>query len=492
MPQTDAPLTEEELEAFAAADGAPLVEEFAIDLGQLLEAQQPAGVQLAERNVFDERGVGRIAIIRPCISRGKKIRGLSPIYTPQMLEANAGVFTGWPMYMDHVPQRLAEMLEEAGRSMRELGGQILRSWWDANFTHPADGQFGYQRGGVLAEVWATPFIRKLVGNNPSLLHTSINAWPKAGKPGNAPWAPAKRGMVIEGIRSEPQGSVDFVPRGGAGGRLLAEDERLVVSVANEVYNSAQQMPRGQNDSPDFANMTPAQLAEWAREHHPHLAEAIQVEERQGGAPPGRQTPPAPAAPAAPTVQEGAPPAADGGLSEADVRRLIDEGRVKPDDVAEQVREAVEEASKQAREHETRAARAKALVEASTLPKSFKADLISRYTVLPSGPQPSLLVEADQGGKDGAERSELEVLEANVKADIDHMAELVAEARGKPRVTGEGGADPKQGGEGTATPTARQVREGKTPLWRERFAELGIVESADDALVIHGVEKVEES
>jgi histone H3/H4 len=484
VPDLDAPLTEAELLAGADVGAAPLVEQIAVDLGALAEAAAKQGVALSEKDVFDERGVARIAVIRPCVSRGKLIRNLRPIYTPKMLEANAAVFTGWPMYFDHTSQRLREELEEAGRSVREMAGQILKAWWDPNFTHPDDGKFGYQKGGVLAEVWGTPFIRKLVGNNPALLHTSINAWPKSGKPGKAPWAPGVKGMVIEGIREEPQGSVDYVPRGGAGGRLLAEDERLVVSVANEVYNSGHAMPEPKKDTPDFSKMTPAQLREWAQENHPHLAEAIQAE----GAGQGNGTP----EPVRENRQGGEPQPADGaGLSEADVQRMIRDAAPKPEDVQKDVRAVTEEAIAEVREQAVFAERARELIEgADGLLPTFKADLLKRYAVTPGGPSPSLLVEEDKGGENGAERTKLQVLEANVKADIERELDRIAEAKGRPRVKGEGATNPKQGGTGK-TPTVEEAkREGSVPMWREKAADLDLVESADDALSIHGLEKAE--
>jgi hypothetical protein len=481
VPAIDAPLTEADIAAeieAAGDDGRGLVVlEMAVDLGHLAEAAHAQGVKLAERNVFDERGVARVAIIRPCMSRGKAIRNLRPIYTPQMLEADAGVFTGWPMYFDHTSKRLREMLEEAGRSVREMAGQILRAWWDPTFTHPDDAKYGYRTGGVLAEVWGTPFIREMVGNNPNLLHTSINAWPKSGKPGTAPWAPSgPKGMVIEGIRAEPQGSVDFVPRGGAGGRLLAEDEQLVVSAADRVYNSERQMPETKK-TPDFAKMTPPQLREWAEEHAPHLAEAIAVE---GNAADAATKPKAKAE------------AQAAGLSEAEVKRLIDTAREGDADAEKTAREAADAAVKEAREQEALASKARQLIEAADgLTPGFKASLLERYAVLPSGPMPALLVEEDDAGKDGAHRDKPAVLESAVKADIDHALNLIAEAKGKPRVTGEGGAKPENGGDGKAKSVQERREDGKTPFWRQSFADMGIVESADDALAIHGLEYVEE-
>jgi hypothetical protein len=218
----DRELTAEEILTFG-----PVVEAVVWTPMWLQESRAPVAVAAGRPKlgpVFNEEGIGKAVIIRPCVSRGKRIRGLPPIYTPSMLEKHADVWRGWPMFMDHAPAPVQEALVRRGRSVRELGGQVVRPWWQRDFTHEDDGLYGYQQGATLAEVWATPFMRSLVSNNPNLLHTSINAWPTSGKPGPVPWRPKVKGMTIEGIRSQPQGSVDFVVRGGAGGRLLAEAE----------------------------------------------------------------------------------------------------------------------------------------------------------------------------------------------------------------------------------------------------------------------------
>jgi hypothetical protein len=133
----------------------------------------------------------------------------------------------------------------------------------------------------------------LVGQNPNLLHTSINAWPTAGKPGTHRGV---KGMVIEGIRKQPQGSLDYVVRGGAGGRLLAqegeenvagewptiaeadgwpEEERaFVVSLAESYYSAPSVEP---NTIPDLSKLTPQQLTEHVQKHVPHLLPALREE-----------------------------------------------------------------------------------------------------------------------------------------------------------------------------------------------------------------------
>jgi hypothetical protein len=337
----DAPLTADEILTFG-----PCVEAQVWTPIWLLQEKAPIAVAAGRPkfgNVFDDRGIGKAVVIRPCISRGKRIRGLPPIYTPSMLEANAGVFSGWPMFMDHVPAALAETLAKRGRSVKELGGQVINSYFGKDFVHEDDAQYGYEMGAVLAEVWATEFMRALVGQNPNLLHTSINAWPTAGKPGTHRGV---KGMVIEGIRKQPQGSLDYVVRGGAGGRLLAQEgeenvagewptiaeadgwpeeaRAFVVSLAESYYSAPSVEP---NTIPDLSKLTPQQLREHVQQHAPHLLPALREEATAPGAGTGAT------------------------ITEADVQRMITEAQSSQpkqptaDELREQLREEAERSSK---------------------------------------------------------------------------------------------------------------------------------------------------
>jgi hypothetical protein len=491
LTEDDAPLTAEDILRFG-----PVVEAQVWTVAFLEEERAPIA-RAAGRprfgKVFNSEGMGKAVLIRPCVSRGKRIRGLPPIYTPQMLEANAKVFEGWPMYLDHVPAELAATAAKRGRSVKELGGQVVTPYFGKGFVQEYDGEFGYQPGAVLAEIWATPFLRNLVGENPNLLHTSIAAWPTSGKPAKAPWNPKVKGMNIEGLRRQPQGSVDFVPRGGAGGRLLLEgeqdpdlrawpeptweddDRRLVVSLAESFYASGEMTGSTANGAPDFTQMKPDELRQWVRENASHLLPALREDDGGQGAPAATGT---------------------AALTEADVRRIVGEAvqsavaqAPKTDDVKSLAEGLIEERETQ----RSFANVARDLIrEAEGIPESWKADLIARYSVLPSGPQPSLLVEAEEGaGENGEDLSEEDVLRRNVQADLDHARDLIAEATGKPRVTGEGGASSASTGDQRKGGGTQKVSEGEqTPYWRREFAEMGIVESEDKALAVHGVEKAE--
>jgi hypothetical protein len=488
------------------ADGGPLTAEEILTFGPVVEAQVWGVSWLQEKRapiavmggkpklgkVFDENGKGNAVLIRPCMSRGRRVRGFSPIYTQEMLAANAAVFTGWPMYMDHVPAAMAEVVAKNGRTIRDLGGQVLTPRWDPTYVAEDDEVFGYQQGGVLAEVYANPIVQGIVGRNPALLHTSISAYPTGGKPGPVPWAKGKKGMVIEGIRTQPQGSVDFVPRGGAGGRLLLaegrdpdtgawpeagwaeEDQRLVVSVAESFYASGAMTTRPTSSSadtlPDLSKFSGDDLGAWVQENATHLAPYL----------PDAQPPAAPAA--------AAPPAATGpaALTEADVQAIVERersGALSADDVQTLVEEAVAEREEQ----RTLVAVAHELIEAAEgIPDGWKADLKAHYAFTPEGP--SIAVAECEGytGDDGVERTAEAELRENVAEHLTRARAMIAEVQGKPRVTGEGGGTRANSGD----ERSRVAEKEEVPYWRQSFAAQGIVESADDALSIHGKTKVE--
>lgn len=491
-------LTEGELTADDVLTFGPVVEAVTWTPIWLQEARAPIAVAAGRAKlgpIFNSDGVGKAVVIRPCISRGRRIRGLSPIYTPKMLEANAGVFDGWPMFMDHVPPELVATMAKAGRSVKELGGQIVKGHWSRDFLHESDAEFGYQKGGVLAEIWATPFIRNTVGQNPNLLHTSINAWPKSGKPGPVPWRPGTKGMIIEGIRRQPQGSVDFVVRGGAGGRLLvqegleeegawpetgewsSEDVALVVCVAESLYASAEM-----KDLPT----KPDELKAYLQENAPHLLPALTELDSEDKPliealmKRGKSRKQAEAIVAGSKEERSEESEA---ITIADVRTIVEslqEGAPSVEEFERQMQESVEQtlAERDAQRHLANVA-AQLIESAEGLPPTWKADLKARYSMLPSGPSPSLLVEATTDDA-GEEVSAEAVLKEAVTADLDHARGLIADAKGKPRVTGEGAAKPD---------AASGERSGKaqesTPYWRERFVSMRIAESEEQAVEVYG-------
>lgn len=507
MADDDSELLEAELTADEILTFGPCIEAQVWTPVFLQEQRAPIAVAAGRPKfgkVFDDKGVGNAVIIRPCMSRGRRIRGLPPVYTPQMLERHASTFDGWPMFMDHAPAELAATLAKHGRSVKELGGQVLKGRWSRDFVQESDAEFGYRKGGVLAEVWATPLVRRMVGENPNLLHTSINAWPTSGKPGPCPWRPNVKGMVIEGIRRQPQGSVDYVVRGGAGGKLLVaegleeegawpevgewseDDRRLVVSLAESLYAS----PRM---SDLVLPSDPGQLGAWLQENAPHLAPAIGLQLNESDAE-ERQV--AQLMKQGKSLKEawqivrrksgngdsdGDGAARESVLTEADVRRLVSEsmaGAPSVEEFEQHLREQTDAIIATREEQRRLADRAGQLIEAAEgVPPKWKADLKARYTMRPEGAPATLLVESEQDG-DGNTLTPDQVLEARVGADIDHVRELIAEATGRPRVSGEGGAKRDESASSGATKASRAH-------WRTSFVRMGLAESEDKAVEAFG-------
>lgn len=494
----DAPLTAEEILTFG-----PCVESVVHTVVWLQEKRAPIAVAAGKPKlgkVFDDQGLAEAVVIRPCMSRGRRVRGLPPVYTPTMLEANSGVFNGWPMFMDHVPPELVSTMAKHGRSVKELGGQVIKGRWSRDYVHEDDRQYGYQKGATIAQVWGRPLLREMVGENPNLLHTSINAWPTSGKPGPVPWQPKIKGMVIEGIRRTPQGSVDFVVRGGAGGRLLLaeslgegepdwpavgeweeEDKRFVVSLAESFYASRQMTELTLPTKPD-------ELKAWLQEHAPHLVPALQESATLPA--PGNAGGNGNGGNGGETVTEG--------ISEDRVRELLAEassGQPTVDEFEQRLQERTTAILLERDEQRELSAAALELIRvAEGIPDSWKADLRTRYSLQKGEASGALLYEsADLTDAENKPLTPEALIESRVKADLLHIRELLAEARGKPRPRGEGARSSSNGDGAAAGAGARggsRRDRPETPHWRRAFAGMKIVESEDKAMELYGA-KVED-
>lgn len=193
-------------------------------------------------------GTFLIHVIRPCVGKG---RG-SHLYEADMLARDAGVFAGWKMYLDHEDPKARAQRSGLPRSVRELGGRVVESWWDPNV--PAEGRFG--QGAVMGRVKATPFVRELVENDPEIVGVSINARATAVRPVTRG---GQRVNLVEGIA--PGGSVDWVTEIGAGGRVASLRE----AVADEAL-----------DGDLIDAMTDDEFMVYVAERRPDLAESFQV------------------------------------------------------------------------------------------------------------------------------------------------------------------------------------------------------------------------
>jgi hypothetical protein len=449
----------------------PLSESELTAAGPIIESD--ASVVIPKKGkVFEEDGTCRIAIIRPCVSNGKRIRGLPPIYTPAMLAENAAVFTGWRMFGDHMTEGLAEELIEKlaeggfkldplveavrkrSRSIWDLGGRLVKTHYDPEFTTREDDSRGFRPGAVIGRVLPQPPIRAMLEADPEILRTSINAWPRSARPGAAPWAPATRGMIIEGIRSKPEGSVDWVVRDGAGGHVLKEDVELAVSLLESYYDAA----RGNGDemTDELKTMTPEQLREKLEADRPDVLEALGITPRS------KQTPAAPAPASAPAPAASAPTLT---LTEEELTARIEAATSKVkedltgqiDGIDDLVEERASELIRERGEAEQLEEFAHGLIKGAGLPSGWTNDLLRRYSVLPSGPSPALLVEAETD-KEGNEKSAKDVLAESIKADIRHAVELIQESGGRPRVRGLGADAPDANGD------SKPKRPAQKPAW----------------------------
>ncbi|MCA1571161.1 MAG: hypothetical protein LC798_12760 [Chloroflexi bacterium] len=394
------------------------------------------------RGAIQESGRVRLAVMRPCVSRGKRLAGLPPIYTPEMLGRNAKVIEGWPMFVGHLAPELMRKIQSVGRSPADMGGRIVESWYDPELRLQEDEQYGYRPGAMVGEAIPYELAEKILERDPEGLHNSINAYPTSARSGTAPWDTGTRGMVVEGIRSTPVGSVDWVVRGGAGGRpydpsKLSESERRVVSILESCY-----LPGAVE--PDLQNMSADQLQEWMQEHRPELLPVLRESLTQAG---------------------GSGSGTGGGTGEALTESRVTEivttalqssgaEQLSEDDIEERVQEGIQDAIEERETVRTRHDRAREMISEAlrekTLTPKWGDELRRRYALLPSGPSPALLCEAEVENGIQTKTAD-EVLEARVKADIEHAVEMIREAQGGPTVSGQGGGggDPTTGGRGSA-------------------------------------------
>lgn len=154
-------------------------------------------------------GTVLLHLIRPCVGRG---RGRH-LYEADMLERNATNFAGWKMYVDHQSPEARRAAGGLPRSIRDLGGRIIESFWDPNVPPSADGRYG--QGAVVGRAKPTPFVSALIEHDPGLVEASINSNATGVKP---VMRDGQRVMLVEGIQKK--GTVDWVTEAGAGGKVV--------------------------------------------------------------------------------------------------------------------------------------------------------------------------------------------------------------------------------------------------------------------------------
>ena len=171
------------------------------------------GIALEEATATEERERSKLLplhILRPCLGKG---RGRH-IYEADMLQENAHKFSGWRQYIDHQSPEARRAAKGLPRSIRDLGGRIVESYWDPSV--PEDPAKGFGPGAIVGWSLPTPFIRELAENDPELVEASISANATGVQP---TMRDGKRAWLVEGI--EDKGSVDWVTEAGAGGRVVA-------------------------------------------------------------------------------------------------------------------------------------------------------------------------------------------------------------------------------------------------------------------------------
>lgn len=183
----------------------------------LIESTRSDAVQ------FNDDGTVDFVIIRPCHGRGIA----NAIYESAMLERDAHVFAGWPVYDNHESPAAAAARRGIPRPPSELAGEIRESFWDPDFTTPEDSKFGFERGAVIGRFMLTEDMEKLVRRLPRAVKTSVNAQATGKKPVRRN---GKVGMLVEGIVNDPENcSVDLVTKAGAGGQVASLYRQLAVA-----------------------------------------------------------------------------------------------------------------------------------------------------------------------------------------------------------------------------------------------------------------------
>jgi hypothetical protein len=210
------------------------------------EAVSDWGVlEAAGRGPFDADGNVLVHIIRPCAGKG---RGRH-IYEADMLRREAPKFAGWPMYIDHESPEAVRASGGLPPSIFKLGGEVLESWWDDSV--PPEGRF--EKGAVVGRVKPSPWMKPVIEAHPRLVQTSLNTFARDVKPRRT-----QEGVrnVVEGFVDE--GSVDWVTKAGAGGKIVQVMEAYVED----------------RDATDNR-----ELADWLAEHRPAVVEALANPER---------------------------------------------------------------------------------------------------------------------------------------------------------------------------------------------------------------------
>jgi ribosomal protein L37AE/L43A len=428
-------------------------------------------------SVFDEDGCVPIHIMRPCIGKGKGHH----LYEADMLEANAGNFTGWKMYVDHESEQARKAAGGLPRKTRDLGGRIVESYWDG--TVPADPVRGFGQGAIIGRAKPVRYIRELIEDDPEILEASIAASATGVRPvvknGQRVW-------LVEGI--EDRGSVDWVTEAGAGGRVAAlieasydddADEALLESMSDEDFLAAAEgrgLRLAEADSKAKPKKCPncGHKVEFGRHKNcekcgasmKKLAEADSTSEGDDMAEiTPEQLEEALAAKPETLVTALAQSSEVQVFITSLVEAAVEEGR------EEIVAEVEAKADRRVALTEMAAAAEKQISEATQLPESWRAELVSKFSLVEGAPAPALDVvdDVDENGevtKTAAEKLR-EAVEAEIKRERDRLAEA-----SPTRVRGQGGSSTEIK-EGADASTDSPGSDEDLPEWAQFLQEAGV-------------------
>lgn len=366
-----------------------------------------------------EDGLVPLHIIRPGIGRGKGRH----LYEAKMLEEHAGVFKGWKMFVDHQSPEAKKASGGLPRSLRDVGGIIKESWWDANV--PADPERGHGQGAVVGLARPTRLIKALIEDDPELVECSIAATATGVRPvshgGQTAW-------LVEGLN--PRGSVDWVTEAGAGGKVAALMESLQEGwsdgdEAHELFESMtdeEAVAHLREHRPDLVHLFETELAPDEGEQETTHRSTEEVEEVTITPEALRE---ALESPECKAIVEAAVDARFAAVAAPKLAELVEAALEEEREVQQAEAEAIADRKLALRDIRDEA---HAKIAESKLPPSFQAPLKARFDLVEGKPTPELDVEDDRDEEGALVKSASDKVAAAVDAAVTESRTMYADAR----------------------------------------------------------------
>jgi hypothetical protein len=455
--------------------------EFPPELAEMrVERLLSRGLSLQEATATeaDERSkLVPLHILRPCLGKG---RGRH-VYEANMLRENAHKFSGWRQYIDHLSPEARKAAKGLPRSIRDLGGRIVESYWDPAV--PADESKGFGEGAVVGWSLPTPFIRELAENDPELVEASISANATGVQP---TMHGGRRAWLVEGI--EDHGSVDWVTEAGAGGRVVQLMEAaykedgmsLLESMTDEEFVAYVQEVRphllaeqGDGDAEDAADQGDDELAEMVaklKKKNPKLSDKQAQAMAQQALKNAQEA----------TVEEANTQETDMGVTPEALQEALHsedfQGTLKTlveaaiADERELIRaEARADSDRQLDLRDMRDAAHKQIAEAK-LPEAFAKGTRNLFEITDDGPTPALDIVDDVDDDGKVTKKAEDKLTESVAAAISEQHDLLAAAN-PTKVRGQGVGAPAKRGEGEGGDS--EPTKGEGTLWGAVLQEAGV-------------------